>query len=454
MNIFWRIFLSCWLAILVIFLFVFSNNRFWPAGLIRATSPPVRMDPIALKKAVDAFEQHGVPGFMTEVQQVPAIGRSVMLFGADSGVLAPAGIPDQRLVQLVSETLKTGAPGVTRYDTMVALAAPVESSSGRRYVTVLTATVFLHDRLHRPTFWTKVAVAMVPVSLICLGLAFFITRPLHSLRLTATQLAGGDLSARPPADQKRRRDEVGQLSRDFDRMAGQIAELLAAQRRFVANVAHEFGAPLTRLQLAATLLHRDLPPAHAGSLLPIQRDTDRLTHLVQELLFLATLQEGVLPDEGFVPTSLSDLCRETVRDNAAEAEEKDCAILTDLEDVQIDAAPQTLRRAIENVLRNAIRHSSNASVCLSCKGGVPGYAVLQVNDQGPGVPEDMLSRIFQPFFRVPSQGHESRGTGLGLTIAADAVALHGGKIVAANGPRGGLIVTVTLPCKWRGRAAS
>ena len=137
--------------------------------------------------------------------------------------------------------------------------------------------------------------------LICFGLALYVTRPLISLRVTAKRIAAGELYARPPDKLRKRRDEFGELSRDVHRMAVQIEDLLLAQRRFVANVSHELGAPLTRLQLAVTLLQRELGSQGPACLEQIERETERLSRLVQELLYLATLERNDLPGEDFLP---------------------------------------------------------------------------------------------------------------------------------------------------------
>jgi two-component system sensor histidine kinase CpxA len=243
---------------------------------------------------------------------------------------------------------------------------------------------------------------------------------------------------------------LGDLARDFDSMAAQIQLLMTAQRRFVVDVSHELGAPLTRMHLALALLRRRFAEKGSEELGRIERETGKLSSLVQQLLLLAGLEAGSCPAETLAPVSIRSLCESIVEDANFEAAQANCRVTGSRQDVTLLAYPQLLRRAIDNVLRNAIRYAPEGTeICLDCRiADDQRHLILEVLDSGPGVPESMLSDIFRPFFRTaPGRERDSGGTGLGLAIASEAVRLHDGTITAQNRMCGGLQVTITLPLR-------
>ena len=184
----------------------------------------------------------------------------------------------------------------------------------------------------------------------------------------------------------------------------------------------------------------------------IERETNKLSDLVQQLLLLAGLQAVACPAESLEPVSIRSLCESLIEDANFEAANANCHchVIGSREDITLLAYPNLLRRAIDNVLRNAIRYApAGTDVRLDCKVDyVLQKVVLEVKDCGPGVPESMLSDIFRPFFRsAPGRESNSGGTGLGLAIAGEAVRFHDGAIFAENQKSGGLEVTITLPLR-------
>jgi two-component system sensor histidine kinase CpxA len=179
-------------------------------------------------------------------------------------------------------------------------------------------------------------------------------------------------------------------------------------------------------------------------------ETDNLSNLVQQLLLLAGLDAGRFPAESLTPVSLRSLCKSIIEDANFEAAHANCVTGGTRQDAVLLAYPQLLRRAIDNVLRNAIRYTQPGSeVCLNCRiDNDHREVVIDVLDSGPGVPEPMLADIFQPFFRTsPEREIEPGGTGLGLAIASEAARLHDGTITARNREIGGLQVTITFPIR-------
>jgi signal transduction histidine kinase len=295
------------------------------------------------------------------------------------------------------------------------------------------------NRLFRLRFWLNLAAATLASALVCIGLSLYLVHPITRLRATAQRLASGDLDARSSPHRIVRRDELGDLARDFDVMAAQIQSLMTAQRRFVADVSHELGAPLTRMHLALALLRRQFAGKNSGELERIERETDKLSNLVQQLLLLAGLEAGACPAETLAPVSMQSLCEGIIDDANLEAAHANCVVSGSRQDITVLAYPQLLRRAIDNVLRNAIRYSpAGSEICLDCS----------VSDDAENVIVEMLSDIFRPFFRTaPGRESSSGGTGLGLAIASEAMRLHDGAITAKNRKDGGLKVTITFPLR-------
>jgi two-component system sensor histidine kinase CpxA len=267
-----------------------------------------------------------------------------------------------------------------------------------------------------------------------------IARPLRALRLAVERFGRGDLAARFGSS---RRDEIGELGRSFDHMAGQIETLLTAERRLLQDVSHELRSPLTRLgfalELARTARDRDAALARA------RKEADRLANLVDELLQL-TRAEGDPAARLHQPVALKALLRDLVEDCELEAQVKQVALVLRADQpVSVEGDPELLRRAVENAVRNAIRHAQEQSPVEISLELVGTELKIAVRDHGTGVPEDRLEDLFKPFFRVESaRDRASGGVGLGLAIARRAVELHQGTIRARNASPG-LEIVIQLP---------
>ena len=268
--------------------------------------------------------------------------------------------------------------------------------------------------------------------------------PLRVLAHTVERFGRGDFSARTGS---RRRDEIGDLARAFDQMAGRIETLLTAERRLLQDISHELRSPLARLSFAAELTKTaDDRPAAAARM---KKEIDRLTDLVGALLQV-TRVEGDPSSRSLERLDLDQLARELLEDSRVEADARGCRLHleSDCESrgiLQVSGDRELLRRAIENVLRNAIRHAPSGSSIDVQLEHITGKALISVRDYGPGVPREMLPKIFQPFFRVDdSRDSQTGGVGLGLAIAHRAVMAHRGRLTAENATPG-LRVRLELP---------
>jgi signal transduction histidine kinase len=278
------------------------------------------------------------------------------------------------------------------------------------------------------------------VTLLCYLLALNLTSPLRKLQKTLERFGQGDLTARTNS---RRRDELGELSRTFDRMAGRIQTLLAAERRLLLDISHEIRSPLARLGVVVELARNS--DDIEGSLNRIQKEADRLNDLVGQLLQV-TRAEGDREKLLHESVRLDELLETIVEDCAIEARARSCELVLDhASQITVNGDPELLRRAIENIIRNAIRYSPPGAVVdieLADRGKT---AEIHVRDRGPGVPPESLNRIFDPFYRVdPDRSRTGGGVGLGLAIARRAVELHDGTLRASNA-NPGLLVEIELP---------
>lgn len=271
-------------------------------------------------------------------------------------------------------------------------------------------------------------------------IAWHIYSPLRSLARKLELFGRGDLTVRANL---RRRDEVGEIARAFDSMADRIATLMTAERRLLQDVSHELRSPLARLSFGVALLETE--PDRKKAAARIRKEVDRLAALVSSLIEM-TRAEGDPAARQMRDVRLDSLLGDVVADCSVEAAARGCSISAPrLDASSVRGDEELLRRALENVLRNAVRYSppgGQVDVALSCE---PGMARISVRDYGPGVPEAQLEQIFLPFFRADeARAAETGGIGLGLAIGKRAVELHNGRIEARNaGP--GLLVTITLP---------
>jgi signal transduction histidine kinase len=281
---------------------------------------------------------------------------------------------------------------------------------------------------------------------ICYALTRHVTSPVLGLRAAARRLASGDLTARV-GEMERRRDEISDLVRDFDFMAGRIEALVTSQRQLISDISHELRSPLARLNAVLGLVRQ----RHGDDVLldRMERDAERLNEMLGRLLTLARL-DMISASPELQRIDLSRLISEIVSDAQWEARERGCRVdlMTD-GTCDIDANGDLLRSAAENIVRNAVRYTAPGSaveVRVECRRGDDDLAILRVSDRGPGVPSGELNNIFRPFYRVAgARDRQSGGAGLGLAIAERVARVHNGNIHAENRPDGGLEVTLAVP---------
>jgi len=291
----------------------------------------------------------------------------------------------------------------------------------------------------------RVGVALLASGLVCLALAAYLVAPVVRVREAVRRIADGDLNTRVVPALGGRRDEIADLARDVDRMAVRVQDSMLTQQQLLRDVSHELRSPLARMQVALELA-RQKTQGHAGPELErIGREADQLNALIGEVLTLARLEGGASRDLSRT-VDLSGVLGVVATDARFEAQARGCTVEDSIPPgVTVRGDGELLHRAIENVVRNAVRHApSGSAVKIELTDGAP--RVIRIRDHGAGVPEDQLEKIFEPFARVSSaRERDSGGYGLGLAIARRAVDLHGGRISARNAKGGGLEVEIELP---------
>lgn len=306
------------------------------------------------------------------------------------------------------------------------------------------------DKGGMPLFGPWEAVRLAVMALMAAGVGWLLARsfanPLTRLRRLSRQIAAGDFSARIGTSLAGSAEEIVALGRDFDTMAEATEQLILARQRLLGDISHELRSPLARLTIALELVRQRFKAMDDANLATIEKEAARLNELISNLLALTRLEGGASHDR---PTKLDlpQLIRRIVADAKFEGSGKAAEVVADLPAaLSITGHAELLHRAIENTVRNAVKYTAAGtvvSVSLSREGEM---AVVVVADHGPGVPDEKLSAIFQPFYRLaPDRDRQSGGTGLGLAIAQQTALHHGGRIEAANREGGGLVVRIHLP---------
>ncbi len=325
-------------------------------------------------------------------------------------------------------------------------AASAVSTGGQRYIFVMEAHPL--RGFADGTFLFSIAPRLLGgallVALFCLLLARHITRPIRLLEAAAASMAGGDLSVRTLPALRGRTDELASMAAAFDGMAERIDGLLRTQRQMLADISHELRSPLTRIGVSLELLRR----GETDVLEPMQADLDRLNLMIGQVLEMTRfeLQEtSTASHEIDFKEVLEDIVESANYEGRGAG--KSVNLKAPAGPCKVMGEDAALRSCVENIVRNALQHSPPGGlIAIGLEHPASGWIMLRVDDSGPGVPDEPLSKLFTPFFRVPgsSESHP-HGSGLGLSISARVVARHGGTIAAINRSPHGLSVSLKLP---------
>jgi two-component system sensor histidine kinase CpxA len=292
----------------------------------------------------------------------------------------------------------------------------------------------------------RLALVVLISATLCGLLARSITKPIQSLQKTAMDIAGGDLTARASPALAGRSDELSSLAHDFDRMAERVQLLLDQQKVLLRDISHELRSPLARLTVSAELVQRgDLTAATR-----MQYDIKLLETMISDLLTLARIDASDKHSRR-EPVHVGRMVQQIVKDASFEGGTQGKTVVqTGVFERYVSADTGLLHSCIENVVRNALKHTPAGGVVevsVTDTSNVGGAMItISTTDEDSGVPEDALEQIFDPFFRVASQGsHKQGGAGLGLSMSKRIAMLYGGSIAAQNLPSSGLQVQLFLP---------
>ncbi|WP_426141639.1 sensor histidine kinase [Pseudomonas sp. DWP3-1-2] len=298
------------------------------------------------------------------------------------------------------------------------------------------------DAWHRDSLmWplSALGIALVVLTLFSLLVTLSITRPLSRLRGAVHDLGQTTYQQNSLAQLANRRDEFGVLATDFNRMGARLQSLISSQRQLLRDVSHELRSPLARLRIALALAER-AEPAERDKLWPrLSRECDRLEALISEILALARLDADFGSAE---PVDLNALLLRLKNDAMLDGGDQQILVSTQ-DGLQLQGWPDMLERALDNLLRNALRFNPPGKSIELQALRVGDRVQLSVRDHGPGVADEYLAQLGEPFYRAP--GQTAQGHGLGLAIAKRAAQRHGGDLVLANHPEGGFIATLDLP---------
>lgn len=300
----------------------------------------------------------------------------------------------------------------------------------------------------RQTLLIRIVLALLSIILISWLLTRIFTRPVRALQRTTEKLGAGALNSRTDSNVASRKDELGELACSIDTMAEQIESLISSHKQLLRDISHELRSPLARLEVALELARTSAGSDTQRELNRIGKESARLNELIGEVLTLARIEQGAVELQ-LQSLCLNALIEEVVADASFEAKSENRAVnITNIEPCQISVDPLWMSRALDNVIRNGVRHTAdNSSVEISLIRQTD-QITISIRDHGSGANEAMLEKLFEPFVRgskARERQTNNSGYGLGLAIAKHIVELHRGTIQASNHPEGGLSVTISLP---------
>lgn len=374
------------------------------------------------------------------------------LFTADAVQITGEPAPTQ-ILALVKRLSDKNPDGIMKDARIIFAARTMKGKNGKKYVVAASLTHPSNDPFDKRfpfprDFWLRILVSFLLCGTICYALARHLTIPLDKLRTAAEKLSEGDLSTRVTPSMGKRSDEIADLGKDFDRMAEKIENLVESQKRLIRDISHELRSPLARLTVALELARQRGSEAVVPPLDRIGLETERLNDMIGQLLTLTMLESGT--HRKTEDMDVSQIIHNIATDARFEAQLRHVEVSVDVpESLHYPGYPEMLSRAIENIVRNALRYTSDGTTVAitATRAGIDNSWIdISVKDQGPGVPDSALPHLFKPFYRIEDSRDRSKGgTGLGLAIAERAVKLHHGTLSVENDEGRGLMVRILLP---------
>jgi two-component system sensor histidine kinase CpxA len=447
MSFFWRIFLSAWAIIFFTIVLTITASLWLPE--LGESADDIKLDRMVslvareLRKQL-AIDAESVAQVFAE-EQVLDLSPILEVF-----VLTPDGydVLGRALPNAVVQAYANSSTSETVATDEAAQLRVLKEGLQGFMIVGQAGHMPVRELLIRPEGRGLLGVLLVCVSgIFSLSLTRFIVLPVRRMRMAAQQVASGDLSVRVAHTVGSRSDDIAELAMDFDAMAEKVDTLLQSQKRLMRDVSHELRSPLARLHALLSISQQTADSGAREQINRMEAELERLDDLIGEILSFSQLEAQTGIERH--PTDVMDLLENIVDDSSIEAEASGKRInLSGPSRFVMELDSGLIHSAVENVIRNALHHTAdgtNVDVGIQTESGL---LRVVVDDRGPGVPDDQLKDIFDPFYRVSeSRGTQSGSGGIGLAIAQRGVRLHGGTIMAMNRPDGGLRVKIELPCK-------
>ena len=387
-----------------------------------------------------------------------APGEDITLALPEGRVLC-GNLPTDNYLQLIRKAISEQTVVARSLVQYQVVAVPIRTPDNEQYVLLVKSPY--KSALHVFGLLPGIRTLETSLAVTCL-LGIMIVWQFRRLRAATRRIADGDLDVRVKLGPFSRlmarlgiRDDFDELTRDFNKMAERLQSLVAGHKLLIRDISHELRSPLARLAVALELAKVSPPEKLHAHLARIEHESVRLNGLIAHLLSFSYI-DNIHDPPSTMCISLRSLIEELLPDVQFEAESRHCRIVTVTNsELAVNGDFDMLRHALENIVRNAIRYSPTDSfveIAIDQEerdGRVD--AVLRVSDSGPGVAEEKLGLILNPFYRAAdSRRTSSSGFGIGLAIAVRVARLHSGQITAKNRAGGGLVVEMSLPLSASG----
>ncbi|MGC1182213.1 two-component system sensor histidine kinase CpxA [Legionella sp.] len=447
-SLYWKIFISFWLATI----FIIFTTAWIISHIAQKSSLPAQeqlfMDSYA-NAAVATFESGEHTALMKWLNKIGISRHMTLYLLSSTGEIISTEIPPENVKKVAENLLKDQlSEGILKSDKLI-VSHEILSTSGKFYRLAAISEKPISHFVGIP--WAGLAIRLILAAfisgLICYLLSLYLTQPLRSLGMAAKSIATGKLSTRVGYLRGHHKDEIAQLSDEFDRMAEQLEKLVSSKERLLQDISHELRSPLARLQIALELGRNKTKHLADSEFNRMELECSRLNYLISEILDFARLDKSTM-DLHLKQVDIPALLHEVIKDANYECKTAVNRVLAGtIAPCNLLIDKRLVHRAIENVVRNALHYSpvSEKVLVSLCNDETQDHIYIDISDHGPGVPNKQLEKIFSPFYRVDtSREKKTGGYGLGLAIAFRAIQLHEGKIIAQNNLDKGLLVRIIL----------
>jgi two-component system sensor histidine kinase CpxA len=447
-SLYWKIFLSFWLATILIII----TTAWVTSQITKKSSIPVRervfMNSYA-NAAVATFESGQHNALHKWLKRV-GLRRHMSLYLVNtSGEIIGSRLPPPEEVKQIQKDLidKKLSDGVFKKGSFL-VSHEIIDLNGVTYRLVAELQHPIGHLIKIPIagLTIRLTIAIFISGLICYLLSLYLTQPLRTLQVAAKSIARGKFSTRVGNLIGHHKDEIAELSNEFDQMAERLEQIISSKQLLLQDISHELRSPLARLQIAVELARTKTDNSAAAEFERMENEITRLNELIGEILDLARMNKSTI-QLSMTNANIREVLQNIIDDaNFEFGQKKPRVLFENAFDTTLFIDAKLLNRAFENVIRNALRYSDKELPVIVKMSKDENRLNIEITDSGPGVPDDQLDKIFNPFHRVDSSREKKTGGyGLGLAIVKQAIRLHDGNVSAQNTQPHGLSITISLP---------